>query len=82
MAKNTNITRKQLRTAPATALVISGFPLVANPREFTKDAQGKSSLGWFANGKVPVQLPDGTTVQCQVSCNIVAVGSKDMVEGE
>lgn len=51
---------------------IAGTPLVANPKAFST-----GSVGYNVNGKVPVQLPDGTVVRLQVSGNLTVIGSKD-----
>lgn len=62
-------TRKQLddmRTA--IQISIEGNPVIGSKREFSS-----GSVGYNANGKVII---DG--VVCQVSCNITAVGSKQL----
>jgi len=61
-------TRKQLDDAPsAVTLTVDGQGLSATKKEFSS-----GSVGWNGNGKVVI---GGLT--CQVSCNIVIVGSKD-----
>lgn len=61
-------TRKQLDDAPGgVALTVDGQGISASKKEFSS-----GSVGWNGNGKVVV----GGLV-CQVSCNIVIVGSKD-----
>jgi len=62
-------TEKQLDDAPMSiAISIDGQSLVGDKREFSS-----GSVGWNASGKVVI-----SGLQCQVSCNIVIVGSKDV----
>jgi len=62
-------TSKQLDDAPsAIAIAIDGQSLVGDKRNFSS-----GSTGWNASGKVVIG-----GLQCQVSCNIVIVGSKDV----
>lgn len=35
------------------------------------------SVGWNLNGKVTITLPSGEEVRCQVTGNVIAVGSKE-----
>ena len=49
---------------------LNGFPLTADPREFST-----GSFGWYVNAKAPVVI-DGKTVQVQVGMNLTVVGSK------
>lgn len=79
MAKNTGLTRSQLRKAPAITLNVAGTPVVASPRQFST-----GSMGWFANGKARVEIAPGVFADCQVSSNITVIASKpgDMPEGE
>lgn len=58
--------------AKGLTLKIGDQALAANPREFST-----GSVGWLGTGKVMVEH-NGELVQCQVSCNITVVGSKDL----
>lgn len=61
-------TRKQLDEAVgAVAVTIDGQGVSGTKKEFSS-----GSVGWNANGKVVI-----SGLSCQVSCNIVIVGSKD-----
>lgn len=60
-------TKKQLDDAVAAiAVLVDGQQVVGSKKEFSS-----GSVGWNANGKVVI---GGLT--CQVSCNVVIVGSK------
>ena len=61
---------------PATEIDLNGFPLTAEPREFST-----GSFGWYVNAKAPVTI-DGKTVQVQVGMNLTVVGSKDLAKAE
>ena len=62
-------TSKQLDDAPAAvAVTVDGQAVSGTKKEFSS-----GSVGWNANGKVVIG-----GLQCQVSCNIVIVGSKDV----
>jgi hypothetical protein len=50
---------------------IGGYPLVAEPREFST-----GSFGWYVNGKATITV-DGKTIPVQVGMNLIVVGSKD-----
>jgi hypothetical protein len=50
---------------------IGGFPLVAEPREFST-----GSFGWYVNGKSSLVV-DGKPVSVQVGMNLIVVGSKE-----
>ena len=50
---------------------VNGFPMIAEPREFST-----GSFGWFVNGKA-TQVIDGKTVSIQVGMNLIVVGSKE-----
>ena len=50
---------------------IGGFPMVAEPREFST-----GSFGWYMNGKTVVSI-DGKAVSVQIGMNLTVVGSKD-----
>lgn len=67
-----NITRTELKNAPALVLDVGGTPVVASAREFST-----GSLGWFAAGKATIDV-NGKKVQVQVSSNITVIGSKDL----
>ncbi len=54
---------------------INGFPMIAEPREFST-----GSFGWYVNGKAN-QVIDGKTVAVQVGMNPIIVGSKETKEG-
>jgi hypothetical protein len=51
---------------------LNGFPLQADPREFST-----GSFGWYVNGKASIMV-DGKPIQCQVGMNITVVGSKEL----
>ena len=51
---------------------IAGQQFVVNAREF-----GTGSLGWYANGKVAVEV-GGVPVSVQVGINLTVVGSKEL----
>ena len=55
---------------------LNGFPLTADPREFST-----GSFGWYVNAKAPVVI-DGKTVQVQVGMNLTVVGSKELKKDE
>ena len=50
---------------------LGGFPMVAEPREFST-----GSFGWYVNGKANLNV-DGKNVSVQVGMNLIVVGSKD-----
>jgi hypothetical protein len=58
-------------SARPVVVTINGVPIQATPKEFST-----GSVGYNINGKVPIQLPDGTVGKLQVSGNLVLVGSK------
>lgn len=67
------ITRAEfLAKAEPLKIEVNGFPVTAEPREFST-----GSFGWYFNGKAPIQV-DGKTVQVQVGMNLIVVGSKDL----
>jgi hypothetical protein len=51
---------------------INGFPMIAEPREFST-----GSFGWYVNGKA-TQTIDGKAVSVQVGMNLIVVGSKEV----
>lgn len=60
---------KQLDDAPSSVSVaVDGQTIVGEKREYSS-----GSVGWNVSGKVVIG-----GLQCQVSCNIVIVGSKDV----
>ena len=50
---------------------VGGFPMVAEPREFST-----GSFGWYVNGKASLTV-DGKSVSVQVGMNLIVVGSKE-----
>ena len=69
------VSRQQFTaTAKPVTVNIGEQALSASVKQFST-----GSMGWFANGKVTV-LVDGVPVQCQVSMNITAIGSKELPE--
>jgi hypothetical protein len=61
-----------LAKAEPIKIELNGFPLTAEPREFST-----GSFGWYVNAKAPVTV-DGKTIQVQVGINLPGVGSKDL----
>src|SRR3569832_486350 len=53
---------------------VNGFPMVAEPREFST-----GSFGWYVNGKAS-QVVDGKNVSVQVGMNHNNKGSKEAKE--
>ena len=77
MAQKTNcpITRADFKTkAEPLKIDINGFPMIAEPREFST-----GSFGWYVNGKA-TQMVDGKPVSVQVGMNLIVVGSKEAKE--
>ena len=60
-----------LAKAEPLKIEIGGFPLMAEPREFST-----GSFGWYVNGKASLVV-DGKTLPVQVGMNLIVVGSKD-----
>ena len=50
---------------------IGGFPMIAEPSEFST-----GSFGWYVNGKASLAV-DGKNLSVQVGMNLIVVGSKD-----
>ena len=50
---------------------LQGFPMTAEPREFST-----GSFGWYVNGKATIQV-DGKPITVQVGMNLTVVGSKE-----
>lgn len=74
MAQKTTcpITRADfLKKAEPLKIDINGFPMIAEPREFST-----GSFGWYVNGKAQ-QIIDGKSVSVQVGMNLIVVGSKE-----
>jgi hypothetical protein len=67
------ISREQFRAgAQPLKVTIAGFPMTADPKEFST-----GSLGWNINGKLQIELA-GKLVMCQVGLNVTLAGSKDL----
>ena len=58
------------------ALTVGNQHLLLDPREFST-----GSVGWFANGKITLQVGD-EYVKCQIGFNLTVVGSKELPHGE
>ena len=68
-----SLTRQKFREhAKPQSVSIAGVPLFAMPKEFST-----GSLGWYATGKISVQL-NGEPVECQVGLNITVKKSKEL----
>lgn len=63
-----------LEKAEPLKIDINGFPMTAEPREFST-----GSFGWYVNGKA-TQTVAGKTIQVQVGMNLIVVGSKETKE--
>lgn len=50
---------------------INGFPMIAEPREFST-----GSFGWYVSGKA-TQVVGGKNLSVQVGMNLIVVGSKE-----
>ena len=61
-----------LAKAQSVKIDIGGFPMHADPREFST-----GSFGWYVNGKATIQV-DGKPIQVQVGMNLTVVGSKEL----
>lgn len=74
--RNAGMTRQRfLANAKPIMGKIGEMPLVFEPKAFST-----GSVGYGFSGKIPVQLPDGSIVQLQVSANATAIGSKEWTE--
>lgn len=60
------------KSAKPVDVIVAGSPVIAAPKLFST-----GSVGWFMNGKVEVQMPDGSTVRCQLSGTLTVIGSKE-----
>lgn len=70
------ITREEfMQKAQPVKVDLAGFPLVAEPREFST-----GSFGWYVNGKATITV-DGKPITVQVGMNLTVVGSKDLPRG-
>ena len=66
------ITREDfLAKAEPLKIDLGGFPMVAEPREFST-----GSFGWYVNGKATLSV-DGKNLSVQVGMNLIVVGSKE-----
>jgi hypothetical protein len=65
-----------LAKAETLKIDIGGFPMVAEPREFST-----GSFGWYVNGKASLTV-DGKSLSVQVGMNLIVVGSKEAKGGE
>jgi hypothetical protein len=74
MAKtHCSITRQEFRgNAKAIKVMIGETPILADVKEFST-----GSLGWYANGKVTVEI-NGKPVSVQIGLNMTIVGSKEL----
>jgi hypothetical protein len=71
------ISRPQfLAKAEPLKIDVGGFPMIAEPREFST-----GSFGWYLNGKASLQV-DGKNVSVQVGMNLIVVGSKETAKSE
>lgn len=67
------ITRSQFRAAAKPVqLTIDGKAMDMEVKEFST-----GSIGWFANGKVTIEL-NGQKVTCQANLMLTVVGSKEL----
>lgn len=68
-----SISRAEFReAAKAIELAIAGSPTLAEVKEFST-----GSLGWYANGKMPIKIGN-KVVQVQIGINLTVVGSKEL----
>ena len=65
-----------LQVAKNIPVLIDGIPVAGTVRAFKT-----GSVGWNANGKVTIKLPNGDIVKCQLSMNLALVGSKEWESG-
>ena len=61
-----------LAHAKPVTIDLGGFPVTAEPREFST-----GSFGWYVNAKSPIEV-DGKKLSVQVGMNLIVVGSKDL----
>lgn len=65
----TQVTEKQIDdAAPSVEVVVDGQKLLGEKKDFSS-----GSVGWNVNGKVVI-----SGLKCQVSANIIIVGSKNV----
>jgi len=55
---------------------IEGMPQLTTVMEFSS-----GNLGWNANGKITIELPNGESVYCQLGMNITVINSKKWANG-
>jgi hypothetical protein len=60
-----------LEKAKPLTIDLGGFPVTAEPREFST-----GSFGWYVNAKAPLEV-DGKKLSVQVGMNLIVVGSKE-----
>jgi hypothetical protein len=60
-----------LAKAQPITIELAGFPVTAEPREFST-----GSFGWYVNAKSPIEV-DGKKLSVQVGMNLIVVGSKE-----
>ena len=66
------ITREDfLAKAESLKIDLGGFPMVAEPREFST-----GSFGWYVNQKAQITV-DGKALSVQIGSNLIVVGSKE-----
>lgn len=71
------VSRREFKAeAKAVQVTINGIPMLAEVKDFST-----GSLGWYASGKVTVQVGD-TLVTCQLGFTLTAVGSKELPKDE
>lgn len=61
--------------AKGLSATVAGVPVAIPAKLFST-----GSFGWYGNGKVPVQLADGTIVEAQLGLTLTVIGSKDASE--
>jgi len=67
--QKTQVTAKQIDdAAPSVEVVVDGQKLLGEKKDFSS-----GSVGWNVNGKVVI-----SGLKCQVSANIIIVGSKNV----
>ncbi len=65
--------KKEFETkAQDLTIVVGGKTIVAEVKKFKT-----GSVGWYANPKIKLTLPDGTTVQASVGLNLIVIDSKE-----
>jgi hypothetical protein len=64
------------KVAKNLSIEIDGTPVVGTVKVFST-----GSVGWNANGRVVIKLPNGELHKCQLSCNLIVNGSKEWDSG-